>query len=63
MLFSLLVDHLKNRSCFELVGSPPPYFVVVVVADGLFGLYGSGRMDELLVGTPHPPSFPIPNKP
>ena len=49
--------------------------VVLTVADGLFGLYGSERLDELLISTqflslpppsPHiplPSHFPVPNKP
>ena len=37
-------------------------FVVLAVADGLWGLYGSQRRDELLVCS-RSPLFPIPNKP
>ena len=33
--------------------------VVLTVADGLCGLYGSERKDELLIGTRFPP-FPLP---
>ena len=32
--------------------------VVLVVADGLFGLYGSERRDELFIGPPPPVSNP-----
>ena len=35
--------------------------VVLAVADGLFSLYGSERVDQLLIGTPSPP-FPVSNK-
>ena len=38
--------------------------VVLAVADGLFGLYGSERLEELFISTRSPPSpFTVPNKP
>ena len=41
-------------NCFALIN-----IVVLTVADGLFGLYGSERLDELLIRTqsPHPLSL------
>ena len=50
---------------------PPPHLlniVVLVAADGLFGLCGSERWDELLIGTPPPHThthtpLSVPDKP
>ena len=52
----------KYTSCFALAGSHLLNTVVLAVADGLFGLCGSERLDELFISTRSPPFF-IPNKP
>ena len=51
------------------IGGVPMLLLNIVlslaVADGLFGLCGSERLDELFISTPPPSplSFPVPNKP
>ena len=48
-------------------GVPTSLTLVLAVADGLFGLCGSERTDELFIGTlpptPTPYPFPVTNKP
>ena len=46
-------------------GVPTSLTLVLAVADGLFGLYGSERTDELFISTlpPTPTPFPVTNKP
>ena len=41
----------EYTSCFALAGPASLTFIVLAVADGLFGLYKSDRRDQLFLGS------------
>ena len=57
ILFHTAVERARCRlhKLLHTGGVPTSFtFIVRVVADCLFGLYGSEHRDELFIGTPHP---------
>ena len=61
-LFCTAVERASYRvhKLFGTGGVPTSLtFIVLAVADGLFGLYGSERREELFTGAPYPVSVDV----